>query len=128
MREIVDGFLELASRFSDEWLVTSRAALLFLLSTAIVLAVTPVFLGRIDRDEMSFWTRLPWGILGMLGAVAIFFLWLGMWQYWRRIDRSSPRSKRLWFWVLLLGLWWGGCLYCLSVYLPQVIRRNKAKT
>jgi len=52
--------------FKDEWLITRQAAKLFFLSTLLVLALTPVFLGKIDTNTMSFWARLPWGILGIL--------------------------------------------------------------
>jgi hypothetical protein len=113
--------------FKDEWLITRQAAKLFFLSTLLVLALTPVFLGKIDTNTMSFWARLPWGILGILGPIALFFLWFGMWRYWVRIDRSGRWAKRMWFVVLLLGFWWGSCLYCFFAYLPQVSRRAKVE-
>jgi hypothetical protein len=113
--------------FKDNWLITRQAAKLFAVSTALVLALTPVFLGKVDTSRMSFWTRLPWGILGILGPIALFFLWFGMWRYWVRIDRSPIWTKRMWFVVLLIGFWWGSCLYCFFAYLPQVIRRTKAE-
>ena len=114
--------------FSDDWLITQRAAKLFLVSTLLVLAVTPILLGRINTQTMSFWARLPWGILGVLGSVALFFLWFGMWRYWARVDNSSRWVKRIWFLLLLVGFWWGSCLYCLFLYLPQVFRRAKVAT
>jgi hypothetical protein len=113
------------NRFKDDWLITRQAARLFVVSTLLVLALTPVFLGKIDTQTMPFWTRLPWGILGILGPIALFFLWFGMWRYWVRIDNSSVWIKRMWFVVLLVGFWWGSCLYCLLVYLPQVLRRSR---
>jgi len=115
------------SRFKDEWLITRHAAKLFVVSTFLVLALTPVFLGKIDTKTMPFWTRLPWGILGVLGPIALFFLWFGMWRYWVRIDNSKVWIKRIWFLVLLVGFWWGSCLYCFFVYLPQVFRRAKVE-
>ena len=111
--------------FKDEWLVTRQAVKLFFLSTLLVFALTPVLLGKIDTSTMSFWARLPWGILGILGPIALFFLWFGMWRYWVRIDRSGRRAKRTLFVVQLLGFWWGSCLYCFFVYLPQIARREK---
>jgi hypothetical protein len=36
------------NRFKDDWLVTRQAAKLFFASTICVLALTPVFLGKID--------------------------------------------------------------------------------
>jgi hypothetical protein len=113
--------------FKDDWLITRRAANLFLLSTFLVLALTPVFFGKVHTASMSFFARLPWGILGILGPIALFFLWFGMWRYWVRIDRSAAWAKRMWFVVLLVGLWWGSCLYCFLVYLPRVYRRAGAE-
>jgi len=111
------------TRFKDEWLITQQAAKLFLVSTFLVLALTPAFLGKIHTDKMPLWERLPWAILGVLGPVALFFLWLGMWRYWVRLDRSRPWTKRMWFILLLVGFWLGSCLYCFFVDLPQVYRR-----
>ena len=113
--------------FKDEWLITRQAAKLFVVSTLLVLAMTPIFLGNVDTQRTSFWGRLPWGILGVLGPIALFFLWFGMWRYWVRIDRSGLWAKRMWFVVLLVGFWWGSCLYCFFVYLPQVFRRARAE-
>lgn len=113
--------------FKDEWLITRQAAKLFLVSTFLVIALTPLFLGVVDTTRMSFWARLPWGILWTLGPIALFFLWSGMWRYWFRIDRSGLWAKRMWFVVLLVGFWWGSCLYCFFVYLPQVFRRTSVE-
>ncbi|SRR6266446_7310850 len=109
----------------DDWLTTRQAAKLFLVSTLLVLALTPVFLGRIDTTRMSFWARLPWGVLGVLGPIALFFLWIGMWRYWVHLDNSRAWVKRMWFIVLLAGFWWGSVLYYLSAYLPQVNLKGK---
>ncbi len=114
--------------FRENWLVTRHAAKLFLVSTLLVLSLTPLFLGWIDPNRMSFWPRLPLGILWTLAPVALLFLYFGMWRYWIRIDNSSAWLKRMWFIIMLVGLWWGSCLYCYFVYLPQVSRRARAET
>ena len=53
--------------YKDEWLVTRQAAKLFLISTFLVLALTPVILGKIDTttvpscsypDDLCLWHRL----------------------------------------------------------------------
>jgi uncharacterized BrkB/YihY/UPF0761 family membrane protein len=111
--------------FINDWLKKRQAAYLFAISTLLVFALVPVFLGRVHTNSMSFWTRLPWGILGILGPIALFFLWIGMWLYWVRVDNSSPWKKRLSFVVLLAGFWWGSCIYYLAVYLPQAMRRSR---
>ncbi len=121
------GPLGLWNLYKDDWLVTRQASRLFVLSTVIVLAMTPIFEGWLDPKKMTFWTRLPWGILGIIGPIALFFLWIGMWRYWVRVDSSSAWAKRFWFLVLLIGFWWGSCLYCFSAYLPQVLRRHRAE-
>ena len=121
------SFLEswngLGDLFKDEWIVTRRAARLFFVASVCVLCLTPVFLGRVHTARMLFWERFPWGILGVAGPVAFFFLWIAMWRYWSRIDGSKGWIKRASFVVLLFGIWFGAVLYCGFVYFPQV-RRN----
>ena len=119
------GPLAFFSWFSDDWIVSVIAQRLFLVSTLLVFALTPLFLGQIDVSHMSFSGRLPWGILAIIGPVGMFFLWLGMWRYWARIDDSRQGSKRLWFLVLLIGFWYGSCLYFYFVYCRQVTRRQR---
>ena len=111
----------------DHWLTSRLSVKLFFLSAILVIAITPVFLG-VDTTKMTFWQRLPWGILGIVGPFGMFFLWLGMWRYWVRIDKSRPRMKRIWFGVLLFGFWWGSVLYYFLAYFPQVNRRRRSET
>jgi hypothetical protein len=115
-------------KFRDDWLTTAQAARLFLLAALLVLALTAVLLGSINTTRMSLWARLPVGVLGVLGPIALFFLWFGMWRYWVRIDNSRRWAKRMWFLVLLVGFWWGSCLYCFFVYLPQTYKSASIKT
>lgn len=110
---------------ADDWLISPIASKAFLFCTICVVALTPFFMGSIDTTKMTFWQRLPWGTLGLVGGPAIIFLWFGMWRYWMRVDHSNALSKRAWFLVLLLGFWWGSALYNLCVYLPQTIRRKR---
>jgi hypothetical protein len=119
------GPLKLFNRFKDDWIVTRQAAGLFLLSTILVIASAPIFEGHVDIEKMSLWARLPLTTLVIAGIVAIFFLWIGMWRYWVRIDESKAWMKKLSFVVLLLGFWYGSCVYCLAVYLPQVLRKER---
>jgi len=116
-------------KFTDQWLMTRAATRIFFASTLLVLAFTasPWFGGSVSLNGMNFWQRLPWGIFGLTVPLAIPCLLFGMWTYWTRLDRARPWVKRAWFVVLLIGLWWGSCLYCLCVYLPQV-RRATGKT
>lgn len=114
--------------YKDDWLVTRQAAILFLISSLAAVSLTPVFFGKVDTATMSFWARLPWGILGIVGPIALFFLYFGMWRYWVCIDDSRKWAKRATFLLLLLGLWWGSCLYCWCVYFPQALRQSRVTT
>ena len=115
-----------SSCLRNDWLISRLSTALFFVSAVLVIAMTPVFLG-LDTTKMTFWQRLPWGILGIVGPLGIIFLWLGMWRYWVRLDNSKVWIKRISFIVLLLGFWWGSCLYYFFAYLPQVIRRRRAE-
>jgi hypothetical protein len=71
--------------------------------------------------------RLCASLFGIVATVALFFLWGGMLRYWIRIDQVGKWSKRLSLTVLVLGLWWGACLYCYVVYIPQVLRKKTSR-
>ena len=115
-----------SSWLRDDWLISRRISMLFFLSALLVLAMTPIFQG-VDTTKMTFWHRLPWGILGIVGPFGMFFLWLGMWRYWVRIDNSSAWLKRIWFVILVIGFWWGSVFYYFLAYLPQMIRLRKSE-
>jgi len=113
--------------FSDDWLATRLAAILFFFSTFCVLVFTPVF-PNLNASLIYLWQRILSTVLALVVTVGIFFLWIGMWRYWMRLDRSRVWVKRMWFLVLLVGFWWGSCLYYFLGYLPQVIRRARSET
>jgi succinate dehydrogenase hydrophobic anchor subunit len=104
------------SRVSDDWLVSRAAGILFAVSAFIVLALTPLSLGVASVPDTLAGTMFV-AILGIVGALSIFFVWMGMWRYWVRIDRSKPALKRLSFVVLLVGFWYGAILYFIYQYL-----------
>jgi len=116
------GPLALFTNFGDRWLVSRQARTLFLCSTVLVLLLSLPLFGWVSSDPFQ---HIPWSIVAMIGVVGMFFLWFGMWRYWYRIDNSGVWSKRFWFFVLLIGFCWGGCLYFLTVYLPHVTRRGR---
>jgi hypothetical protein len=122
------GPFALLNRFSDEWIVSRRASILFLVAVPLVLALTPIFFGWVNVSRVTIWTQLFGGLLGALGPIALFFLWFGMWRYWVRLDNSSARKKKIWFAVLLLGLWYGSVLYYFLVYRPQISRKARGGT
>jgi hypothetical protein len=119
------GLPGIAARFKDDWLVSGQAAKLFFASTLLTVPFTPIFLGMLTISKMSSVGKLMWNVVGIAGTVAVFFLWLGMWRFWVRLDGSNGITKRVWFLVLLLGFWYGACLYYYFVYLPQVLRKNR---
>jgi hypothetical protein len=116
------GPWHLANRFDVEWLLTSQAAKCFFISSLVVIAFTPLFLGHGITLHPPAWLNLLTIVLVTVGPFAIFFVWFGMWRFWSRLDTSSDRKKRFWFIILLIGFWWGSCIYCWCVYLPRVAR------
>ena len=104
-------------------MTSRRASSLFVTSTFFVLAITPALFGRIDAVDPSPAERVFWGVLGVLGTLSLFFIWIGMWRFWMSVDRSSNLARKFWFLVLLVGFWWGSCFYCYFVYWPQVSAR-----
>jgi uncharacterized membrane protein len=112
---------------SDNWLRSRQAVRWFLAAVVLVLAITPIWLGSTDPARMPFAIRVPLTLVVMAGTLALFFLWLGMWRYWARLDCSTRMTKRLWFGVLLFGFWYGSCLYYFLLYRPQVRRAATAE-
>ncbi len=108
----------------DQWLTTVRAAKLFFVATLLIPIVTLQMFGLVNPLGMPIWTRVPWSILSMAGTVALFFIWFGMWRYWMKRDYSGRSSKAVWFAVMLLGFWFGSCVYYYCAYLPQVTRNR----
>ena len=106
-------------RFDDEWVLSRQASGLFLVAIVLVLAMTGILMVPPLVREASLGMRLLSTLVGVTGPVAVFFLWLGMWRYWARLDNSTVGTKRLWFVVLLLTFWCGSCLYYFAVYRPR---------
>lgn len=104
-------------RINDDWMSSKWATILFAASSFLIIAVTPVWFGYVKIPDATLWGNVLLGILGVVGALSVFFLWAGMWRYWLRIDVSTRASKRLWFYILLVGFWYGAILYFLLKYL-----------
>ena len=123
------GPLGLWNRFDEGWIATRQAGLLFFIASLFVVALTPVFFGFVEPSTSRI-INVFWGVVGVVGAFSIFFLGMGMWRYWARVDASRKLAKRFWFLVMLVGFWYGSCLYCWCLYLPCVMRlyRNAATT
>ena len=113
----------LLSRFDDDWFGSREAVVLFSLSAISSIAALALF-AHIHPANMLSWAQLPLGLVSVAGPVGLALIYFGMWVYWVRLDDSAPWNKRAWFLILLLGPWFGSCLYCFFVYLPQVLRKN----
>jgi len=87
--------------------------------------VTLFWFHPVDPLDTVLWLRILITVIGMGATVGLFFIWLGMWFYWVRLDGSAAWQKALWFFVLLAGFCLGSTLYFLFVYLPQMMRRAK---
>jgi len=106
-------------RITDEWLVSRAASASFAISTFLIIGTTFVFLDGKEPQQAGSIGNLLWGVGGVSAAVSVFFLWGGMWRHWISSDSSSLTTRRVWFFVLLVGLWYGAIIYYLFVYLPR---------
>jgi hypothetical protein len=124
---VIPGFA-LLKRVSNEWLIGRVASILFGLSGFLTLAVTLLWIGVLRVSDTNLWEDVLLGIFGAGGVLGAFFIWAGMWQYWVRIDESSASIKRIWFIVLLFGIWYGGIIYYLVQYTWRDRRGRSALT
>jgi hypothetical protein len=109
----------------DDWLVSETARRTFFLSTILTFVLTLIIvtmsLAKVENmNHRPFPERLAITLLAMAGTVGWFHIWLGMWRYWVRLDKSSPFVRRVWFMLLLLGWSWASSFYYFLVYVPQV--------
>jgi hypothetical protein len=58
-----------------------------------------------------------WGVYTGAGAMA---LWIAMWIYWARIERSSARVG--WFLTLLIGTYYGALIYAIYLWMTGRIK------
>lgn len=111
------------NKFDERWIGTRLAARWLLIATLFVLTTLPLFFGNLPSSGVL--RNVYGGVAGIGGTISIFYVWIGMWKYWARLDESGRWSKRFWFAVMLIGFWYGSCLYCWCAYLPQVIRSDQ---
>ena len=116
------------NRFTDEWLVRPQARIAVGTGAVLCLLLSVSFLGVSGPTAtMSFGERLYLTVVACLGTLGALFLWLGMWRYWVRLDKSRRQHRRLWFIVLLAGCWYGSMLYFVLAYLPQTSSGGSSK-
>jgi hypothetical protein len=107
-------------RLDDGWLMSKNASVLFALSALVIIGMTIVLSSNIDFQNLGLLSNILGGMGGVLAALSIFFLWGGMWRYWIRCDFSPTSSRRFWFMVLLVGMWFGAIVYYAFVYVRQI--------
>jgi hypothetical protein len=56
---------------------------------------------------------LAWGAYTGVGVAV---LWLAMWVYWAKMDRSSLPIRACWFLVLLFGMHLGAVIYAFYIW------------
>ncbi|MGA7080675.1 MAG: hypothetical protein WBQ43_20130 [Terriglobales bacterium] len=114
-------------KIGDTWLVSKSASAAFALSAIVILGMT-VAIVTTEPQSVGSVVQFFLGIGGILAAVSVFFLWGGMWRYWGNCDSSSLAARRVWFFALVFGLWYGAVLYYLLVYLPNTLRLDAIHT
>ena len=54
------------------------------------------------------------GLWGLYTGAGSMVLWITMWIYWMRIERTSARLS--WFLVLLVGTYYGALVYAIYIW------------
>jgi hypothetical protein len=117
----------LGTWMTKEWLGGARANRFFLACSLVnilfLITVVFVFWGsrpwRLDLFQYSQ-VRIILGLLGGLTAITGIMLMHGTRKYWEELDDSSRTRKKLWFWILHVGVNFGSCAYYFFVYRPRV--------
>jgi Phospholipase_D-nuclease N-terminal len=113
------------SALSEEhWLQQPRFKMLFAVSAEI--SALLLVLGVIANIVLSYRGGLfaQMGpvfevlgiVVGVTGASAALYLWIGMGWYWLRLDDSPSSAKKFWFVILLVLNWVGAIAYYFAVY------------
>ncbi len=118
---------------TKEWLVTKKACNMLLWSAfaAILLTSLFVFFNIVDEDSRvniadrvndSFVLSSIVGILVTPVIIATGLLYVAMWVYWATVDTSSPDTKTVWFFLMILGMWLAASVYYFVIYRRQVLK------
>jgi hypothetical protein len=111
---------------TDEWLSSARGSRFLLVAARLHVACLLIFLLFLPPARpwlqallRHLGGRIAFGLSCALVALTGIILVNGMRKYWKRLDDSSKTTKKLWFWILTLGVNIGACAYCFLVYWPQ---------
>jgi hypothetical protein len=125
--EMFDPIWWLRAWTIDDWLRSKRAARYFIFCIVATLALTiymytaSYVLYSADLHGYVYWTvEIAVDSLVAAGVIGQLTLWLGMWRYWVRLDNSDQGTKKIWFVVLLFGLWFGAIVYFFAIYRRQL--------
>jgi hypothetical protein len=110
---------------SDEWLVSRNASALFAVSSVLILGMTAASYNYFPTQNTGMFIADFWCAAVILCAAGIPFLWGGMWRYWMIGGASNGSARRIWFFFLAFGLWYGAVFYYVFVYLPATHGRRK---
>jgi hypothetical protein len=118
--------LIISEQESNRLLLNRKAGVV--LALAAVLSAVAIY---ISQSALDWWrvNHQRWELLSCAAATAAVdsvVLLVGMWLFWVKCDKSSKRSRGVWFFVLLLGMTFGAIPYYLFVYLPAVRMRLKS--
>lgn len=109
--------------FNCRWLSGRTASILFGVASVqtLVVSVFVFYLFSLDSIPIptSAWVNDFWAFLVASGVLCAVFVWKGMLQFWKKCDRSAKPVKRVAYFFLLLGLWYGAIVYYLLIYLRR---------
>jgi hypothetical protein len=93
--------------YRDERLSSKLCALLFGVCVALFSWLFAFPHAVEGYSHGPLWIRVPLAVLLVLAIVGMFFVSVGMWWYWAKLDVSRKWAKRFWFFVLLCGFCFG---------------------
>lgn len=77
----------------------------------------------LNRVTIPLALGIAGGLLGVLGAVSVLFLWLSMLSYWWQVYRTEHGTSWFWLAMLVLGNWVGALIFYCCVF-RQIARRR----
>jgi len=84
-----------------------------------------VFWGQPDHNLLDVAPRFVsvfFGVWGVYTGIGAMLLWIAMWIYWARVERSSGGNRAGWFLALLFGMYYGALIYTFCVWRKGAIK------
>lgn len=112
-------------RISDlDWpriLYTRRAAILLGIASVLSIFTLVIIRSNVDADKLSPVAGIAFNATAAVSPAGSFALTICMAFFWLRCDSSSKAWRKVWFFVLLFGFFFGSAVvYYAVVYLPAV--------